>query len=58
MYNYNTDSLGLILGVEVFFLVVTVQEHCGVISVSSVQATGERLEACLERRLVLLARQR
>ena len=28
MYNYNTDSLGLILGVEVFFLVVTVQEHC------------------------------
>ena len=28
MYNSNTDSLGLILGVEVFFLLVTVQEHC------------------------------
>ena len=28
MYNSNTDSLGLILGVEVFLL-VTVQEHCG-----------------------------
>ena len=28
MYNSNTDSLGLILGVEVFFLWVTVQEHC------------------------------
>ena len=26
MYNYNTDSLELIL--EVFFLLVTVQEHC------------------------------
>ena len=30
MYNCNTDSLGLILGVEVFFLKVTVQEHCDV----------------------------
>ena len=28
MYNYKTDSLELILGVEVFFLLVTVQEHC------------------------------
>ena len=28
MYNSNTDSLGLILGVEFFFLWVTVQEHC------------------------------
>ena len=28
MYNSNTDSLGLILGEEVFFLLVTVQEHC------------------------------
>ena len=28
MYNSNTDSLGLILDVEVFFLWVTVQEHC------------------------------
>ena len=29
MYNCNTDSLGLILGVEVFFFLrVTVQEHC------------------------------
>ena len=30
MYNSNTDSLGLILGVEVFFLLVTVQEHCDI----------------------------
>ena len=29
MYNSNTELLGLILGVEVFFLWVTVQEHCG-----------------------------
>ena len=29
MYIGNTDLLGLILGVEVFFLLVTVQEHCG-----------------------------
>ena len=28
MYNCNTDLLGLILGEEVFFLMVTVQEHC------------------------------
>ena len=28
MYNSNTDSLGLILDVEVFFLLDTVQEHC------------------------------
>ena len=28
MYNSNTDLLKLILGVEVFFLLVTVQEHC------------------------------
>ena len=28
MYNSNTYSLGLILGVEVFYLLVTVQEHC------------------------------
>ena len=28
MYNSNADSLGLILDVEVFFLWVTVQEHC------------------------------
>ena len=30
MYNSNTDSLGLISDVEVFFLWVTVQEHCEV----------------------------
>ena len=40
MYNSNTDLLGLILDVEVFFLWVTVQEHCVssilVISVSGI----------------------
>ena len=50
MYNCNTDSLGLILGVEVFFLRVTVQEHCEEFSpiLDIQQPTLHLCQYCLE----------
>ena len=66
MYNNNTDLLGLILGAEVFFLLVTVQEHCdqypfhsfylGDFPIATVIKLGEHILGFLYHSLFLLSK--